>query len=200
MRLATIKYCLLSSNLNFNLLVRSLFFLALFYGNSWLCIYVTIQESLSLSTDYQSSRWWDSKQDVLRFQQMMLNADKLAWGKGTSAGSMQCIGAWPADWPHVISVLIWSLAYQRAFAYPGNWNTNSPRKHRVWAINFKSSCQAVTSLNTTLVAVRVPVDNNICLRKKTGEKLSNPDKPPIDSREKMWTYWCLELYQKHWGS
>lgn len=58
-------------------------------------------------------------------------------------------------------------------------------------INFKSDCQAVTTLNTMLILVCVPVDNVIFLRKKAGKKLSNPDKQPIDSRMKMLIYLCM---------
>lgn len=60
-------------------------------------------------------------------------------------------------------------------------------------INFKSECQAVTTLNTILLLVCVPVDNVIFLRKKTGKKLSNPDKQPIDSRMKVLIYLCMGL-------
>lgn len=162
---------------------------------------------MSLSRKKPLPAYWLSVQEVMRFQaghhSVSTNDPKCWWvsmEKGTSAGSVWHSEACPADWPCVILVLTWSSVYQRAFECPGSWNINSHRKHWVWVINFKFASQTVTSLNTILVSVWVPVDNDIFLRrKKAGKKLSNPDKPPIDSRKKMWIYLYLELYQEHWG-
>lgn len=150
-------------------------------------------KSLSLPIEYHpSSKRWDSK-DIFSFNKWPW---MMSWhGKGHKFWKCAIHRGLPSRLVPCDFSAYLKLSIAESIRMSWELEHKQPQKTLSLGHKFQILMSSFHIIeHNPCISPRVPVDNNIFFRKKTGEKWSNPDKLPINSRKKM--YICVWSFIK----